>query len=749
MVNLVRARAGQSGIAVMLVAIATVLQALAIRLGGVDLPLLLYYPLLAAIAWLASFGFGVAATLASAGLIWLLFLSDPSVYTASLPARLVMLAAFVLTGVVVSAMASSLRGASVAQRWRGHRDALLRRRYETVLGALPCGVLASDARGRAVFVNDEAAALLGGAPRDLTGRPVRDLLGARDAEGREAAAQAFERVLSGLTEVASTRRWLRQNRCEANLAIVETAAPMRDAAGAIRGAVLMLQDAAAAALRDAVVDAAPDAIVGIDAQYRVVSWNRAAQRLFGYDEHEAVGLDAGGLIAARWRIRHPLPARPDAAGDDDGPVDVLCVRRDGARFRATLAAGVVPPRAGGAVALSLTIRESGERRRRDRRAHRSLRGARDARRQADTSNRLKDELLATVSHELRTPLNVIYGWVEVLRHTGDLALQQQAIDAIDRSARSLTRMVADILDASSLATGKLRLDAVPIDLVRIVADVAESFRTAAANEGIGLATECAVDTCVVSGDGERLRQMLSNLLSNAFKFTPTGGRVTVALALAGARVTLSVADTGAGIAPEFVPHVFEAFRRADEAPASPRRGLGLGLSIVRHIVELHGGKVSVRSAGRNLGATFTVALPAGWQPPLGDAVGHASRDEPTPLVAQRVLLVDDDPTTRASLAAALTTLGAEVCVAASGREALAQAERARPTVVLSDLAMPDGDGFWLLEALRRRGAGGPRILAVTAHAGQADERRAREAGFDGYLRKPVDLQMLARVIVRD
>ncbi|MBY4668789.1 PAS domain-containing hybrid sensor histidine kinase/response regulator, partial [Burkholderia contaminans] len=513
----------------------------------------------------------------------------------------------------------------------------------------------------------------------------------------------------------------------------------------------------ASRLQRAVVDASPDAIVGIDTDGRIVSWNPAAQRMFGYDESHAHGRMFESLVAMRWLKRKPLVESFDDMHAAVGPIDLLCVRRDGRRFRATVSAGAVRGDVRASVALALTLRETGAQRRRDLRAQRSLQGARDARDQADTSNRLKDELLATVSHELRTPLNVIYGWVEVLRNSGDSALQQQAIDAIDRSARSLTRMVGDILDASSLATGKLQLDAMPVDVVRLFSDSVGAFQTAASSAGIVLEFDCAVSTCVVSGDAERLRQMLSNLVSNALKFTPTGGSVTVGLARNDARVVLTVSDTGQGIVPAFLPYVFDMFRRAEDSPASSRRGLGLGLSIVRHIAQLHGGSVTVESAGRNRGATFTVTLPAGWQPVGAMAWGSAHLDghrSPLTLDTHRILIVDDDPTTRESLTAALTTFGAAVAIASSGREALAVAADLRPTVVLSDLAMPDGDGFWLLDALRRAGmnvGGGPagvRVLAVTAHAGLADERRALEAGFDGYLCKPVDVRELADKIVR-
>ncbi|WP_175687232.1 hybrid sensor histidine kinase/response regulator [Burkholderia anthina] len=754
-----RPKAGNYATAAMLVALATVLQALAIRFGGANISLLLYYPLLAGAAWLTSFLFGAAATLVSGALVWSLFLSDPAAYPGTLAERLVRLGTFVLVGLLVCAIASMLRHARLANDLARRREASARRRLDAVLAALPHGVIAADVKGRVTYMNAAAAELIGCRADAATGRPMRDMLRVCDRDGRRVASSPLDRALAG-ESATSDRHWLHREGGDP-VPIVEVASPLDDAHGNVDGAVLLLRDAGAeraradaSRLQRAVVDTSPDAIVGVDGAGRIVSWNPAAQRIFGYDADAARGRAFDTLIAARWLRRHPLADTFDDMHEPVGPLDVLCTRRDGRRFRATVSACPVHGEARACVALSLTLRETGAQRRRDLRTQRSLQGARDARDEADTSNRLKDELLATVSHELRTPLNVIYGWVEVLRNSGDMALQQQAVDAIDRSARSLTRMVGDILDASSLATGKLQLDAMPVDVVRLFSDATDAFRTAASSAGIVLEFDCAPGACIVSGDAERLRQMLSNLVSNALKFTPGGGVVTVTLARDDAHAMLTVSDTGQGIAPEFVPHVFDMFRRADDSPASPRRGLGLGLSIVRHIAQLHGGKVRVESAGRNRGSTFTVTLPAGWQPMGAMAWGLAQatgRLDPLALDAQRILIVDDDATTRASLTAALTTLGAVVAIAASGREALAVVADMRPTVVLSDLAMPDGDGFWLLDALRRGRANGGsppavRVLAVTAHAGLADERRALEAGFDGYLCKPVDVRELAHKI---
>ncbi|CAM2188689.1 ATP-binding protein [Burkholderia orbicola] len=500
-----------------------------------------------------------------------------------------------------------------------------------------------------------------------------------------------------------------------------------------------------------VVDASPDAIVGTDAARRITSWNPAAASIFGIDTAHANGRDIVTMIAPRWLRRHAVPASFADLRTPVGPLDVLCVRSNGGRFRATFAASPIIDAQGHCAGLSLTLREAGERRRHERHHLRSLRGARDARVQADASNRLKDELLATVSHELRTPLNVIYGWVEVLRNADGQGFTQQAVDAIDRSARSLSHMVADLLDASSLATGRLRLERVPVDLVRIVRDAARELDATAQANGLVLSTEYAMPACVIPADGERLRQVLSNLLSNAIKFTPPGGRINVSLTRAGERVRLSVSDTGQGIAPEYLPHLFDTFSRPEGAFTSPKRGLGLGLSIVRNIAQLHGGEVVATSAGAGRGMTVTVTLPAGWD--TDDPTEQPSRtkgaSDTVALDGQRVLVVDDDATSRTSLAAALETMGAQVSTARSGHDALEAVERQPPSVVLSDLAMPDGDGYWLLDRIRRlpNGGGHLPVVAVTAHAGKADRRRVMAAGFDAYLCKPVDMPTLASVIV--
>ncbi|VVE84565.1 hybrid sensor histidine kinase/response regulator [Pandoraea sputorum] len=500
-----------------------------------------------------------------------------------------------------------------------------------------------------------------------------------------------------------------------------------------------------------VLDAVPDAILSVDRDLRVTQWNPAAAKVFGVREADAIGMPVATFIARHWLSLHPLrpPANANAAAAS--MVDVVCVRRNGKPFRATFSSAPLLGENGECIGATVLLRDEGTKHLDNRRIRQSLRGARDERDQADTSNRMKDELLATVSHELRTPLNAIYGWVEVLRHPSGQPMQSQAVDAIDRSARSLAHMVDDILDASSLATGKLRLDRALVDVERIVHDVTVTMQTTASAEAVTLTSSVTATTGLLLGDGERLRQMLTNLVSNAIKFTPKGGRVKVSLEQEAHWLRLSVADTGQGIAAEFLPHVFDAFRRESDSPVSPRRGLGLGLSIVRHIAELHGGSVEVSSRGAGMGSRFTIRLP--FEGTLGSGL---AADVPAPIFSSntvleghRILLVDDDAPSRESLAAALRTLGAQVREAVNGRDGLAAMRDESPTIVLSDLAMPEGDGFWLLQHLRELFAtrGDVPVVAVTAHADNAQRRHAYSAGFRAYVAKPVDVRALARQIL--
>jgi signal transduction histidine kinase len=382
-----------------------------------------------------------------------------------------------------------------------------------------------------------------------------------------------------------------------------------------------------------------------------------------------------------------------------------------------------------------------------------------ARRHAEEANRIKDEFLATLSHELRTPLNAILGWVQVLR-TGklDAAAGARALETIERNSRAQAQLIADLLDVSRIITGKLRLDFKPVELPRIIDAALDSVRPAADAKDIQLTVSLEPLGSPVLGDSDRLQQVVWNLLSNAIKFTPRGGEVEVRVRESRPNAVLQVSDTGVGIRPDFLPYVFDRFRQADGALTRTHGGLGLGLSIVRHLVELHGGTVEVESAGEGRGATFSVQLPlrAGVleEPPLErPAAPPETRvwDQPDLLKDLRVLVVEDEADTRDLLVMALEQCGAEVAAFASVPEALESFDRQVPHVLISDIGVPLEDGYSLIRKIRSRApdhGGGVPAAALTAYARAEDRQRALEAGYQTHLAKPVDPSELIAAVAR-
>jgi PAS domain S-box-containing protein len=376
-----------------------------------------------------------------------------------------------------------------------------------------------------------------------------------------------------------------------------------------------------------------------------------------------------------------------------------------------------------------------------------------ARRDAETANRLKDEFLATVSHELRTPLNAITGWALLLRSGKlDPASSEQAIETIERNAKAQEQIIEDILDVSRIITGKIRLDVSTVEVAPVIDAAVDSLRL----------TADARQPSLVLGDAGRLQQVVWNLLSNAIKFTPRGGRVQVALERINSHIEIKVTDTGQGINKEFLPYVFERFRQADSSTAREYGGLGLGLAIVRHLTELHGGSVSADSAGEGLGATFTVRLPVAaaredsfaptqtsvprFHQPLSEEAPTEFTEE---LAGVRVLVVDDEPDARVLLTTMLRQYGAEATAAGSTSEALETLKGWLPDVLVSDIGMPGRDGYELIRevrALSSEEGGDTPAVALTAYARSEDRLKALRSGFHTHLSKPVTPTELSATI---
>jgi signal transduction histidine kinase len=365
------------------------------------------------------------------------------------------------------------------------------------------------------------------------------------------------------------------------------------------------------------------------------------------------------------------------------------------------------------------------------------------------ANRLKDEFLATLSHELRTPLNAIIGWTRLLRANAvPPSGQDRALEKVERNAQIQTRLVEDLLEISRIASGKLRLEIKEVDLVSIVNRAVDSIRPAAEARGVSIDRRFESSALITSGDGDRLQQVVWNLLSNAVKFTPNGGTVTISLERQTLLDQLTIHDTGIGIEPAFLPHVFDTFRQADASSTRAHGGLGLGLSIVRHLVELHGGAVEAQSGGSGKGATFIIRLPVRQaeervqEPPGHDPIAARA------LSGMTVLVVDDDVDSRELLASVFESAGATVQAVGSAAEAVTAALERPPDALVSDIAMPGRDGCALLVELNQAlGLRAPRAaIAVTAFAADRDRQLTAAAGYDRHISKPFDPVALVHVV---
>jgi signal transduction histidine kinase len=389
-----------------------------------------------------------------------------------------------------------------------------------------------------------------------------------------------------------------------------------------------------------------------------------------------------------------------------------------------------------------------ERRRLEEQQEQMLLAEREAREEAERANRIKDEFLTSLSHELRTPLNAILGWTQLLRRRADPdPFLVQGLETLERNAKLQTQLIDDLLDMSRILSGKIRLDVQAVAIARIVEAAVESIRPSASARGLSLTTALDPDVGPVSGDPARLQQIVWNLLANAVKFSTKGGTIEIRLERVNAHVEISVTDNGIGIAPDFLPHVFERFRQADASTTRRHGGLGIGLSIVKNLVDLHGGTVRAKSAGVGKGATFMLTLPlTTLAAPTSDRRVTAAPSvraidvDPPSLDGISVLVIDDDEDSRTLLAVILGNRGANVTTAPAAQAALQAVSAAVPDVIISDIGLPERDGYELLRDIRALGGDLKQVpaLALTAFARSEDRRRALLAGFQMHISKPVE-----------
>ena len=501
-----------------------------------------------------------------------------------------------------------------------------------------------------------------------------------------------------------------------------------------------------------------DAVITTDIEGRVTFMNQVAESLTGWDQAEALGQSLTDIFQivnemSRQPVENPA-LRALSAGTIVGLANhTFLIAKDGKEWPIDDSAAPIRNEQGEVVGAVLVFRDISERKRLELERERLLATAQAAQKEAEAANRLKDEFLATASHELRTPLTAVLGWSRMLR-TGKLDAENsaRALEAIERNATLQTKLIDDLLDISRIITGKLTLDRSAIEVALVVSDAVNTVRPAADAKHITIETTFDAEAGPVLGDANRLQQVVWNLLSNAVKFTPKKGHIDVVLQRVNSEVEISVADSGEGISSEFLPFVFDRFRQGDGKTTRSHSGLGIGLAIVRQLVESHGGTVNAHSDGPGCGATFRFRLPVlsinsvpGRKVSSLTSVTVTDRlaiECPPRLDGVRVLVVDDDSDTRQMLKAVLSECQADVITAASAAEAIKEIEQRKPDVLVSDLGMPDQDGYELIKKIRNTESADHTArlpaLALTAYAKAEDRVRALAGGYQVHLAKPVE-----------
>jgi PAS domain S-box-containing protein len=632
--------------------------------------------------------------------------------------------------------------------------------FQTTLASIGDAVIATDTDGRVTYLNRTAEALTGWTQQQATADGGKPLHGVFNIVNEETGSRVESPVSKALREgeiVGLANHTLLIARDGSERAIDDSAAPVRDEGGEIIGVVMVFHDIterreveqrleASEKSYRRLFEAAHDGILILDARTaQIRDVNPFLLEMMDHPREHFIGKELWeiGLFhhkevsqAAMRQLQHTGSIRYE---------NLPLRRRDGRQLPVEFVSNVYQE--DHHQVIQCNIRDI------------SARKAAEAATEAEEANRAKDAFLATFSHEIRTPLTAILGWASLLKAEGrtneDL---QEGLDVIERNARAQAKLIEDVLDVSRIISGKLRLDVCPCDLSKIISAAVDVVRPAANGKDIRIEAELDPSADAADCDAGRVQQVVWNLLSNAIKFTPKGGSVRVVLSRERSDTRITVSDTGIGISPAFLPYVFDRFRQADSGIRRKFGGLGLGLSIVKHLVELHGGRVEAQSAGEGRGSTFTVHLPvrAVHAPPQergededepARAGGEPGTGDPAParipgvrLDGLRVLAVDDEADARRLIAKVLEDAGATVTLASGAAEALEELAGARPDVLVSDLGMPEMDGFDLIREVRSGGRKAKDLpaVALTAFAHKEDQRRVLLAGFQVHVPKPVD-----------
>src|SRR5882724_2720343 len=635
-----------------------------------------------------------------------------------------------------------------------------RKWFEVTLDSIGDGVITVDVDGKVTRLNPVAEALTGWKNADARGQPLKKVFHVINEDTRVEVENPALRAIKDGVIFGLANHSLLITRDGKEISIDDSGAPIKSG-GDLLGAVLVFRDMTErrrgeqARMRLAgIVDSSEDAIISKSLEGIITSWNNSAERMFGYTLEEAIGKSIVMIIPPEPRAEETMILGRLRRGERIEHFETVRVTKTGKRINLSLTVSPVRNKQGEIIGASKIARDITDKVRAERELTRLLASERAARERAEAASRAKDEFVAMISHEIRSPLNAILGWSQMLRQgTLDKTATANALESIERNARAQAQLVSDLLDVSRVITGKLRINARPVDIMNSLESALESSRPAAEAKQITIDVQGEPYATVVTGDADRLQQVLWNLLSNAVKFTPRQGHITAKIARLDSYLEVAVSDSGVGIPEDFLPYIFERFTQADTTSARKHAGLGLGLSIARHIVELHGGTIAAESAGEGKGATFRITLPVRALHPR--EVDSAQTAVPVDTIANeimlnglRIMVVDDEDETRELLKMMLSSHGAEVLAAASGTEALAQIDECQPGIIVSDIGMPEMDGYMFMKRVRALDSEQRSVpaIALTAYARAEDRLRALAAGFQMHVPKPVEASELVMVI---
>ena len=611
-------------------------------------------------------------------------------------------------------------------------------------------IISTDLHGIIASWNKGAEHIFGYTVDEAIGRSFTILM---PADRFDEESQILHEVLKG--KRVEHYETVRQRKDGSLIDISLTISPLKDEAGTIVGAAKIARDISERVKREMqiryqarLLDAVEQAVIATDFEGKIVYLNAYAEWLYGWLEQEVVGKSLIDLTSA--------PDPPQKADEifsrisraDSWSWELRARRKDQSEFTAMMTHSPIHGEQGELIGVVAVSRDITAQKLAEEEHARLLESERQVRAEAEEANRIKDEFLATISHELRNPLNVILGYSEVLVRSSEAnesAFVQRAAEILRRNAIAQAQLVSDLLDLSRLQLGKFSLNRQVVSLTKTINDAVETVKAEAIAKGLQVNIEMSNEPVFVDGDPLRMEQIVWNLLNNAVKFTPSGGSVTVKLSKQNGLAQLAVVDTGQGIDPKFLPHVFEIFRQADATISRRHGGMGIGLALVQQLVQLQGGSVSVTSEGTGRGSEFSISLPVTTEATEPRKTGGLV--QPNALTGMRILVVDDSSDTVEMLQTLLEMDGAMVTTAGGGPEALEILEQKSFDVILSDISMPGMDGFELLNRLRKLPSGQDvPVLALTGFGRAEDVERAKSEGFFSHITKPVDVAQIVAML---